>query len=228
MKTDRRFIRARRPEHKAERRKTILVAAGDLFEREGLTGLTLSALAREAQLTKSNLYTYFESVEHVMLTLALQDWAGFVATLEAELADVSRTRPGSEERPAAVAAGWTRALLRHPRFCSLLSVLTTVIQKNVSLDTLINFKRSTRGLVLRLVNALHAALPQLSVDALGELMPPLLGAVVGLWPFSTPGETIAELLAIPEFAEYAIDVPTELRRSAELLFRGALAVPKRE
>ncbi len=223
MSSKRRFTRARSPEAKAQRRDTIVAAAAELFDREGLPGLTLTALAAEAELTASNLYTYFDSVEHVMLTLALRDWSDFVTTLEAELAGIAGTSLSPGEAAAAGAAAWTRALVHNPRFCSLLSILATVIQKNVSLEALVSFKRSDRALVVRQVNALHAALPQLSLEGSQGLMAPLLGLVVALWPLASPPDVMSELQAIPEFASHELDVPAELQRCAELLILGALS-----
>ena len=199
-------------------------AAAKRFEDRGLSGLSLSAVARGAGLTKSNLYTYFDSVEHVMLTLILDDWTRFAADLETRLGAVCEPVPrGDVAAVIPVAEAWCQAAMAHPRYCSLMSVLASVIEKNVSLETLMEFKRETRGLVLRHVNALNAALPALGIQRSREILPPLFGILAGLWPYTTPGEAMLELRELPEFSNEALDVPAELRRGVELILRGALA-----
>ncbi len=55
--------RARRPELKEQRRTAILDAARTMLDNKGLGGSGLNALAREAGMSKVNVYQYFESRE---------------------------------------------------------------------------------------------------------------------------------------------------------------------
>ena len=71
--------RARSPEEKELRRAAILQAAAALVEREGLEKTGLNAIAREAGISKANIYRYFESREAILLHLVLEDcrdWVG--------------------------------------------------------------------------------------------------------------------------------------------------------
>ena len=53
------FLRARRPEHKQQRRDAILVAARDLARTSGVRNVSLGAVAEAVGLAKSNISRYF-------------------------------------------------------------------------------------------------------------------------------------------------------------------------
>src|SRR3954470_18006166 len=70
MTTQESFQRARRPEQKEERRVHLLETAKAAL-RGGMevSDLGLNELARQAQMTKSNVYRYFENREDLLLAL---------------------------------------------------------------------------------------------------------------------------------------------------------------
>ena len=86
--------RARRPEHKRERREAILAGARRLLDAEGVEGATLSAIARAAGLSKANCYRYFESREAILLAVILDEARAWLGTVEAGLAELD---PGGLE-----------------------------------------------------------------------------------------------------------------------------------
>ena len=67
------FIRARSPENKAKRAKDILKSAMLVLDRDGIDAVTLTAIAREAGVVKSNIYRYFESREEILFRLMLEE-----------------------------------------------------------------------------------------------------------------------------------------------------------
>src|ERR1700752_2172194 len=63
------FQRARQPAQIEQRREAILRAGLVLFQRRGLENVSLTDIAREVGLAKSNIYRYFESREHIYLVV---------------------------------------------------------------------------------------------------------------------------------------------------------------
>ncbi|HEU4330550.1 MAG TPA: helix-turn-helix domain-containing protein, partial [Lapillicoccus sp.] len=63
------FMRARRPEHKQQRREAILDAARDLALRRGVRAITLGDLAEAVGLAKSNVVRYFGTREEIFVEL---------------------------------------------------------------------------------------------------------------------------------------------------------------
>jgi TetR/AcrR family transcriptional regulator len=94
--TDEREARkARRQEGK---RKAILTAARAVLVREGISGLTLDAVAAEADLSKPSLFYYFRSKEDLVGELAVEGLAREVEVLEAAVASA----PGGVEALSAL------------------------------------------------------------------------------------------------------------------------------
>ncbi len=89
---------ARKARRQEGRRKAILTAARAVLVREGLAGLTLDAVAAEADLSKPSLFYYFRSKEDLVGELAVEGLAREVEVLEAAVASA----PGGVEALAAL------------------------------------------------------------------------------------------------------------------------------
>lgn len=212
------FQRARSPEQKAERRASIVAAAASVHAEAGLDGTTLSAIARCAGLAKSNVYRYFESREHILLSIVHDDWQDWVDALEAAL----MTRPGEQRTPYEVAAAFVRVTVARPRLCELLSVLSSVLERNVSETAILEFKTKGIGVAMRMVNALHAALPALSVESAVVFTKTMFLVVAALWPAAHTPPQVQAVMARPEFEAMRVDFEGLLQQSSEALLRGLL------
>src|SRR5258707_3417515 len=112
------FQRARRPEHKDERREAILAAARDLAGERPVREISLGDIARRVGLAKSNLLRYFESREDVFLRLLLREWENWRAAL------TGRLRSGGTTADS-VAATIAETIAESPVFCALISEMTS-------------------------------------------------------------------------------------------------------
>lgn len=84
----------KRPYLRAEqRRQHLLDAAGRLFERDGLTGITMVALAAEAGVSRRLIYDHFDSLASLYTAFFLDRMAQFLETSEARLAAVRPDAP---------------------------------------------------------------------------------------------------------------------------------------
>jgi AcrR family transcriptional regulator len=194
------FQRARKPDERAHRQRAILEAAAALFDDEGLEGVTLNAVARRADIAKSNLYRYFESREAILLALLTEDQAASVAAVEEGLARLS-----GKVDAQAVARVFAQVCAASPRFCILQTALSSVLEQNISEEGIALYKRGVLRLGLRLSNALRAALPALPPQAAGPFLRYLHAIIAGLYPPAHPAPAAAHVLRDPQLAVLRFD-----------------------
>ena len=211
-----RFQRARSPEHKQQRRDAIVEAAAGLLAEHGLDGVTLTAIAKEAGLSKSNLYRYFESREHILLDLMQDDWTEWVEAIETAL----RPRAEGPWTAEEVARVMVQVTVERPRLCELISVLNSVLERNVSEEAVLAFKTRGIGLAMRHVVAMHAALPNLSLESAIAFMKGMFVLLAGLWPAAHPPEVVRKVMQRPEFQPMCVDYQDTLHTSAAAMLRG--------
>ncbi|MGW6498462.1 TetR family transcriptional regulator [Nonomuraea angiospora] len=99
------FVRARRPEHKQQRREEILAAARDLALASGVRNVSLGAVAEAVGLAKSNIMRYFGTREEIYLILAADEWHQWAAAVTTRLEATSAGVASDEAASGGVASG---------------------------------------------------------------------------------------------------------------------------
>jgi AcrR family transcriptional regulator len=212
----REFQRARRPEQKEERRTHLLEVTRQLLsERPDTMVFGLNELARHAGMTKSNVYRYYESREAVLLELLRDEGVLWYTALRAELAAMSEPVRLEEIAEAVARTAAARPLLGH-----LTSIMPSIIEHNVSLDSVRDFKTGSLYLVQDCARFLHSRTPSLSVPAYEEFVHRTVVMITGLWPLSHPSSVALEALQSPELAPFRYNFERELARGLLLLLRG--------
>ncbi len=212
------WLRARRPEHKRERREAILAAARRLLDANGVEGATLSAIAREAGLSKANCYRYFESREAILLAVILVEARAWTGEIAARLEALSGRNDGD-----AVVEVFVCTTVERPRLCMLMSSLWSVLERNVGVEPIAEFKRSFIDVMRAPVDSLENALPSLSADDASAFMTFFFLFVAGSWPAANPSPIVVEVLGREEFAGHCIVFEDVLRTHAQTVLRGLLA-----
>jgi AcrR family transcriptional regulator len=213
-----RFERARQPEQKEQRREAILDAAAAVLAEAGLTDASLSEIARRAGLSKANVYRYFESREAIFLELLRVDYEAAAASFERAMLPLA-----GKGDVDAVARAITRAFLERPRALELLAQIGSVLERNVSVDFVRQFKREMTHVGARLVFALHAAIPALGVDNAYKAIQLVTIFAGGLQPLANPGPAVREALRDPELAHLCVELERGIEEHAKLILRGLLA-----
>jgi AcrR family transcriptional regulator len=210
------FQRARRPEHKEQRRRDILEAAAELGLREGVRPVTLTGIAAHAGVHKSAVLRYFASREAVFLQLTADGWQGWAAAVEAAL-------PGPTD-PSAVAAALAATLAERPLFCDLLAHAQLNLERGVTREQVRDFKVTTLDAVDRVSAALATALPSLTRGRAVDVIAATTAIAAAQWQTANPPETLARLYAEdPLFAHVASEFAPRLTRLVTLLLTGAAA-----
>jgi len=211
------YQRARKPEEKEERRDRLLTVARELLEG-GLDtqALSLNGLARRAGMAKSNVYRYFESREAVLLALFWQECVLWTEDLKAALSGRTADAPGLEE----IAQTFAVTTARRPLFGQLASILPSIIERNVALETIRDFKEASLALMQESARFLHQCAPQVPRAAFEEFSHHAFTLMTGLWPVSHPSALVAEVLEAPELAPFRHDFERDFARGLLLLLRG--------
>ncbi|GAA0918009.1 TetR family transcriptional regulator [Nonomuraea longicatena] len=205
------FHRARRPEHKQQRREAILAAARTLAVRSGVRAVTLGDVARTVGLAKSNVVRYFGTREAIYLELAGEEWQGWTH------AAAARIGGGTD-----VATALAETLEARPLLCDLLGHITTTLEHNASVAAARTFKQAMHASYDELGERIVAARPELTPQEAAELI--LVASVMGhtLYAIGRPPATMLALYAMePELAAASCFpfVPT-LRRLLDALADG--------
>lgn len=208
------FQRARTPEAISIRREAILAAAVALFDAEGPEGAGLNAIAARAGFTKSNVYRYFESREAVLITLFLDEFRAVVAAIETGLAEIA---PGDTGAVAHLIAG---AFLARPRLCRLMSILSSVLERNVSEEAVVALKIETLDLTRRIAGAMARVLPALSFEDCAWGGSVVAAFIAGLWPAAHPAPVVERVMARPEFAALKPAAERDLERMIFVVLKG--------
>lgn len=216
MKCEHKFLRARQPEQKEQRRAQILKATAFLLERDGFDKVSLNAIARESKTAKSNVYRYFESREDIFLQLLKDDWIAWIDLIEEEL------KPYHDSNDSdGVAKVVTQAICESKRMCQLISVLASVLENNLSEKSLYAFKIESVQLGMRLLGNINSALPNIRSEKLMPAVQGIFALIAGLWPLGNPCPLVEKVMERPELAPFKLEFEVALENSIQLMLRGA-------
>ena len=216
------YQRARRPEQKLERRDAILSAARELALRDGVRTVSLADIAARVGIHKSALLRYFETREQIFLELTAAAWREWVAVLHAELDEAAA---GSA---ALVADVFARSFGDRPLLCDLIAHTPLNLERNVSVESVRQYKLTSLGAVEEAAAVAQRVLPDLTVAECLEFVAAVASLAGATWQMANPGTALAELYASdPALSHACIDLPRRLRRTGEILLAGLIPARSR-
>jgi len=183
------FQRARRPEQKRQRETAILEAARELALRDGIRNISLADIAGEIGMHKTALLRYFETREQIYLRLADEAWQDWATVLSAQLT----TLPTGDIHRVAEAFGKT--LNDRPFLCDVFIHSPLNLERNVSVESLLNFKLSAYTAVRALSNAVRVPLPDLTEEDSLDLVGAVTAIAAALWQIVHPPPEVTQIYA---------------------------------
>ena len=198
------FIRARSPEQKGQRLDEIKGAVRRQFAERPYHEITLTTIAEELGWSRANLYKYVTTKEEIFLLLTADECDAYFEALLAALPE------GRELSPAEAADAWADVAAAHQEYFRLGDLLTTIVETNVTVERLMDFKRGYYAHV----DEARERLPQvLGIDP--ERVEPLLLAIyyhaTGLVSSCWSNPLIAEALRRLEIERPETDFRAEMR-----------------
>ena len=198
------FIRARSPEQKEQRLGEIKGAVRRQFAERPYHEITLTTIAEELGWSRANLYKYVTTKEEIFLLLTADECDAYFEALLAALPE------GRELSPAEAADAWAKVADAHQEYFRLGDLLTTIVETNVTVERLMDFKRGYYAHVAEM----REHLPQVTGIA-PERVEPLLLAVyyhaTGLVSSCWSNPLIAEALRRLEIERPETDFRAEMR-----------------
>lgn len=208
--------RARTEEQKQQRINEIVAATARLYDKQSFEEITFAAIAKEASFTRSNLYKYFNSKEEIFLEFLkhdLADWAGEL------LKSFDSSQSYSVKEFASI---WVDSSLKRKRLIDLVSLLHTFLEKNVSKDHLVDFKRSITVELQAVSDLICKLLPEMTPLKVMRFTNMQMSLASGLYQMTNLTDLQREVLDDPEFEHFKVDFDSHLRDATEYLLRGLL------
>lgn len=184
------FIRARSDEQKGVRLKQITDAAVELFDSREYDKITLAAIAKRLDFSRVNLYKYVSSKEEIYLTVTMNELDAFVQDVLLSFEEIRAI--GIED----FSLLWAQILYRHERLLKLCSILFSIIEKNVSVSCLAEFKRRLFAGVESLYPLMKRIFPDLTAEQILLFLDYQLHHIAGLYPSTVLNETQKEAIRI--------------------------------
>ncbi len=214
------YIRARKLEHKEQRRAVILSVARQLAESSPFAAITMNQVAERAGLAKGTLYLYFKTKEELILALLEEELDVWFALVDDRIEHLRRADAD------AVATLLCRSLDERPLFARLLAILHTLLEQNLVPESTLRFKRTLLHRVGTTAFRLESALPFLAPGGGSELLLTLHAMVVGFHQMADPSPGVAQVLALDEMAPLRIDFASSLERALRALLHGMAQRPR--
>src|ERR1700743_1191888 len=182
------FSRARRPEQREARRQAILDVAEAMLTEDPTAEISLREISRRVGLATSNVLRYFESREAIFLELRAGESTSWLDALEQELDELEPDSGVTAcERVARV---WATTLAERPTLGQLWVWMSSVLERNVSVDTVRHFKRGAIARNRRLADLITQRIHGLGQDAAVEVASMASTFIGGVWPLANPGPTV--------------------------------------
>ena len=181
--------RARSEEQIEYRVNEILKATAKLDEEHRFEEITFVMIAKEAGFTRSNLYRYFKTKEDIFLKLLAHD-------ITVWRKDIEITFNEEEESLSDFSIKWVELLLKHQRMLEMYTILYTLLEKNATLEALVDFKKSIGAEIALGVERLSKILPFLPHEAALEFLYTSTSLTIGIYPLMDTTEKQKEAMKI--------------------------------
>ncbi|MFF0264704.1 TetR family transcriptional regulator [Kribbella sp. NPDC004536] len=216
------FQRARSAEQRAERRRAILATAATMLTEMPVADVSLNELSRRVGLAKSNVLKYFDSREAVLLELSGSELTAWVQDLAAALAGVSPAL-SSAERGERLIAAVVDTLGKRPVLCDLISSQAAVLERNITAETALDFKRSAAVAYQQMIDVVAGVLPELGREGAGRFIAIASLLAGAIWTHSHPVPAVlAAYEADPALDALRMNFAPSLTDGLETLLYGAM------
>ena len=207
-------LRARSQDDKLVRREHLLKSARSLWYETDLEGFSMAGVARRAGLVKGTVYLYFQTKEALMLAVLTRELEDWFDKLDTKLEHERDWSAGIVARVIAENLRERGALMR------LLTVQSSILERNVSLETALAFKgflldRATRSGLL-----LEQVLPWLAPGEGVLVLQRVNALIIGFAQLADPSPIVREVLERPAFAPLRVKFDAQFQLTLEAVLIG--------
>ncbi len=203
---------------KAARKNSILEAARQLFLEDPSQLPSVITISRAAGLAKGTVYLYFKTKEEIFLTILEQYYKDLLQRLEAVA-----TSDGHQGKPLIMKLADTVAdfVKLHPDYLPLNAMTTSVLEQNVEVSRIIQFKQALFDALSTLGPQLQIKLPHLSADQCRQLLMQTNALTLGLWQMQALPSDIRSALPEIQLRTLVPEFESTLKQAMIWLWHGA-------
>ena len=209
------FKRARTALQINTRKTAILSAAIELLSTKSPLDITIRQLSKSAGIAPSGIYRYFENMESIFLEIHLNDLEMIVQSWEKNLQKFEANLQSISEYMA-------NSLLSNDRYLLLLLLTPTLIERELSVERLIEHKIELVQLMQRAAVALHSSGLNLDVEKSVKTFGRIIAFAMGLQPLANPSQPALKAMEKPELSIIKLDMKEELTQGIEIILKGSI------
>lgn len=184
------FIRARSPEQKEQRLGQIKDAVKHQFASHPYHEITLTTIAEELGWSRANLYKYVSTKEEVFLLLTADECTAYYDAL------LTALPIGCELSTQTIAEVWAGIANAHREYFRLSDLLSTIIETNVTVERLKDFKQCYYDCLTKMQDRLPQIMP-IERNCVEQLMLAIyyhaIGYVNAFWSNPLVAEALEQL-----------------------------------
>lgn len=199
------FIRARSTEQKQLRMSEIMSATDQLFSSHTYHEVTLTTIAETLGWSRGNLYKYVTTKEEIFLELYLEKQQSYFHDIELAFDDTANL---SDELFAEI---WAKTLDNHHDFLRYYGILSTIIETNVTVEKLADFKRNVSAGLSGIMSIL-ATHSKISYDKATSLFGTLIFHACGLNNSCNINPLVKEAMKMAGLPELNLDFVLEFKQ----------------
>ena len=162
------------------------------LEEINVHDLRVSHIAKGAGIAPGGLYRYFESKESIVIEVMLEDIESFTEVMELEFT--------SEMTLEQIAKILVEIWSGHRRLMELIGVVAPVLERDVSVDRIVEFKQRLQVFIQRMALRLHIAQPSFSLQKSESALSMIGAMMAGIYPTVNPSENVREAYTDPSLS----------------------------
>jgi len=210
------FSRARKPEEIEQRRSQLLATARLMLEsNQDIHDLSLNELARRAKMAKSNVYRYFETREALLLALLWEEWNSWFEETRLTLGQKGRRKIPASKTLKHIA----KTLSERQLLCALTSALPSVVERNLSEETIREFKLASLDFFKKAGAFFENCSEGLTAEEYTQLLYDSACLITGFYPLAHPTKMVERVLKDPGLKFFRRDLRTDLYRMLAALLK---------
>ena len=129
--------------------------------------------------SKPNVYRYFSTREEIFLAIFEEEQGKFVKSLISRLKKIRAKDPVN-----AISQAWVDVALKQRKFLNLLPQLSTSMERNSSVEQIVEFKKVGYQRFGELIQTLEQIYPKLDTEQWVLVGQCAVCLMAGLWPFA--------------------------------------------
>mgnify|MGYP000498261662 CR=1 FL=1 len=209
----------RQTSKRSQNQKRILEAAEKVFAEAGYAGATTQLIADVAGLPKANVHYYFKTKEEIFLAMLSEDYE----TLMVEVIQLLDAPSSPDDLVDQLLTTLISFLDRNPLFMPLASMASPVLEQNVEIEVVGEFKLMLIDKINLIDDLFRKSFPQFPKGQCGSLLLHTNALILGLWQMQNWPEKLKPLQQQFPFNTVIPDFKKDLALSLKNLWKGALS-----